>query len=76
MKLNIKVHTAESRIEKIKLDPALVELFDSYVKFYQQKFSASLTAEQAVVEMLTAFIKSDRNFMRWYRDKPIEQKTA
>jgi hypothetical protein len=69
MKLNIRINNSIPRTEKIKLTSELVELLDSYVHFYQTEFSASITADKAIVEMLSAFIKSDRNFMRWYRSK-------
>lgn len=72
MKLNIKIHTAEPRVEKIKLSSEMVELMDLYVQFYQSQFKVSLTAGQAIIEMLSAFIRSDRNFMRWYRGRQNE----
>lgn len=69
MKLNVKVHTAASRVEKIKLESGVVELLDAYIQFYQQELNATITSEQAMLEMITAFIKSDRNFMRWFKQQ-------
>jgi hypothetical protein len=72
MKLNIKINNATARIEKIKLEPELVEMLDSYIQFYQRELSASIKVEKAIAEMLIAFIKSDRHFMRWHRNKQNE----
>jgi hypothetical protein len=69
MKLNIKISNSIPRMEKIKLTSELVELLDSYVQFYQAEFNAVLTVEKAIVEMLSAFVKSDREFMRWHKNK-------
>ncbi len=75
MKLNIKIYNATPRIEKIKLSPELAELLDSYVNFYQEEFKSSIKTDQVMVEMLLAFIKSDRVFMRWHRSKTNDKQT-
>ena len=69
MKLSVKISNSIPRMEKIKLTSEQVELLDSYVQFYQAEFNVSLTVEKAIVEMLSAFVKSDREFMRWFRNK-------
>jgi hypothetical protein len=48
-------------------------LLDSYVQFYQRELGGSLTIEKAILEMLSAFIRSDRHFMRWHRSKQNEK---
>jgi hypothetical protein len=69
VRLNFKKCSAIPRTEKIKLNSDLVELLDHYLKFYENKLGSSITTEQAIVEMITAFINSDRPFMRWFRGK-------
>lgn len=69
MKLNLKISSANPRTEKIRFEATLVELFDAYMQFYKTQLNAVLTTEQVVAEMLTAFIKSDRHFMQWYRER-------
>jgi hypothetical protein len=69
MRLDIKISSSIPRTEKVRLTAELVELLDNYVQFYQVEFSSALTAEKAILEMLYAFIKSDRSFQRWYRNQ-------
>jgi hypothetical protein len=73
MKLNLKVSSANPRVEKIRFEPTLVELFDAYMQFYTKKLNATLTQEMVISEMLTSFIKSDRPFMVWYKERNTSQ---
>jgi hypothetical protein len=73
MKLDIKIYNAQPRIEKLRFDSQVVELLDAYVEFYQAEFKTSFSTEQVIVQMLLKFIKSDRNFMRWYRNKKSDK---
>jgi hypothetical protein len=76
MKLNIQVYNTPPRIEKVKLNSDLAELLDFYVQYYQHEYKSSINIEYVMVEMMKAFIKSDRNFMRWYREKESDVKDA
>jgi hypothetical protein len=69
MKLNLKISSATPRVEKIRFEANLVELFDAYMEFYQGELKADILKHQAISEMLTAFMHSDRHFMQWYRLK-------
>lgn len=72
MKLKLKISNAEPRFEKIRLTAGLVELFDAYMEYYKKQLNAAITSEQVMIEMVTAFIKSDRAFMRWYREHLVQ----
>ena len=78
MKLLLKIPTAIPRLLKVQLQAGLVELLDAYMDYYKIQLGATLTIEQVMTEIMTAFIKSDRDFMRWYHvrtvkhEKPVE----
>ncbi len=72
MKLMLKISTATPRFEKIRLEPGLVELFDAYMDYYKTQLGTTLTNEQVMTAILTVFMKSDRDFMRWYHEQAIK----
>lgn len=72
MKLKIQFAKAEPRIEKLKLEPHTVELLDAYQSYHQQRINQSISTEYLLTEMINTFMKSDREFMRWYRNQNQE----
>ncbi len=76
MKLMLKISTAVPRVEKIKLEPELVELFDAYMDYYKKQLSMALTEEQVIKEIMSAFMKSDREFTRWYHQRTVKHEKA
>jgi hypothetical protein len=70
MKLKVKKVTLPPRNEKITLDGSTAELVDQYARYYEGSYQQSISIAELISEMVTSFIKSDRDFQKWLRNNP------
>ena len=64
MKLKKKEAAQEQRTEKITLSGKTAALLDEYGRYYESVYHEKISVSDLMIEMIDAFIKSDRDFMR------------
>lgn len=65
MKLKPKLKLQSPRKEKIFLDGSLAASVDAYAKYYEDTYKEKMEVSEMLTEMLKAFLKSDRDFIKW-----------
>jgi hypothetical protein len=69
MKLKKKNLSQQSRSEKISLPGDVAELLDEYAKYYLNTYREPIPTNELIVEMLSVFMKSDRDFMKTLKNE-------
>ncbi len=69
MKLHKKPIHQESRVEKIMMPGVLASVLDDYANYYEFTYSQKISVHDLILEMISVFMKSDRDFKKWSQNK-------
>ena len=69
MKLKPKPNLPPPRYQKIQLSGELATTLEAYANYYQVVYGEAIAVEDMLPEMLTAFLKSDRDFVKWLSEQ-------
>ena len=75
MKLKKKMALNSSRTEKITLSGDKAMLLDDYAHYYFETYQEKILTSDLIVEMISVFIKSDRDFIKWTRNRCEKSET-
>ena len=69
MKLKPKQNLPPPRVQKIQLSGELATHIEAYANYYKTVYGETIAVEDMLPEMLTAFLKSDRDFVKWLSEQ-------
>lgn len=73
MRLKKKEVNNQQRAEKIIISGKTLLLLDDYTRYYETVYHDKITTPDLILEMLSAFMKSDRDFLKWIKAKKFEE---
>ncbi len=65
MKIQQKPKPLEPHAEKIILSGELASVLNDYANYYEFTYKQKISTHDLILEMLGAFLKSDRDFKKW-----------
>jgi hypothetical protein len=68
MKLKKKLCLKKQRVEKIVLPGETAQWLDHYANYYEDMYQEKIVIHDLIIEVINAFIKSDRDFQRWFKE--------
>lgn len=73
MRLKKKEKASQRRIEKIVLSGKTLLCLDNYARYYEETYKEKIKSSDLMVEMLAAFMQSDRDFLKWSKENPLQK---
>jgi hypothetical protein len=72
MKLKKKISVKEQRLEKLLIPGEILQTLESYASYYEVTYQEKIDRPSLMLEMLKAFLKSDRDFQKWMQSHKVD----
>lgn len=76
MKLKKKPILREARHEKILLAGETLDAVESYAVYYEEIHHEKIAHADLIIEMISAFVNSDRDFKKWRLAKQFAKESV
>lgn len=73
MRLKPKELIKPPKTVKVMLTGELTSLLEQYCRYYQSAHKQEIAVPELLMDMAEAFLKSDREFIRWRRNNLVDE---